>query len=62
MERYHPSKDFLVLTFQPIDDPNTNVAACYVKKITGVFALWNTVIHNEFYNNICGKDNIDYNA
>lgn len=62
LERYHPNLDFVVLIFQPIKNAEESIGACYVKQDTGIFSLWNTVIYNSFYNDICGKDNIDYNA
>ena len=52
----------MVLTFQPIKNPDKSIGACYVKQDTGIFSLWNTVIYNSFDNEICGKDNVDYNA
>ena len=46
LERYHPDLDFVVLIFQPLNDPSTTVGACYVKQIIGIYSLWNTVIYN----------------
>ena len=52
----------MVLIFQPIGNSEESIGACYVKQDTGIFSLWNTVIYNKFYNDICGKDNTDYHA
>jgi hypothetical protein len=47
--------DFVVVHFKDkIFKPN--FAACYVKNNDGTYSLWNTKVHNVFYEKLCGGD------
>lgn len=48
-----------MVTFKNVFD-KPDFAACYIKKLGGSYALWNTVLRNSFFEEHCGGDTSDW--